>query len=370
VSQFVWIKSVDGSVSFLDSAWCAESDPILFRGMEWARPQYLREVVNSAARELLEDPIFFEHHHGALAIVNNSRDSHVFPLNTFKVTLRYKAKQVYPGAIVSERRKRLSSILAKLTKEPSMKLTQMQDIGGCRAVMGSVKTVRLLQTVYEKSDLKHKLKIDDYIDEPRESGYRGIHMKYRYYSDRHDTWNGLKIELQFRSPLQHVWATAVETVGTFLGQALKSSQGEDQWLRFFALMGTQIANKERTPLVANTPTSTAELKAEIKHHVSELNVIHHLQYYSIGLRHITETNTQGARYFLLQLDASEPSLSITGYKSSEMQEALRDSQAAESGKGLDVVLISVASVTALRRAYPNYYADTDRFLELVKEAIA
>jgi len=60
--------------------------------------------------------------------------------------------------------------------------------------------------------------------------------------------------MQIRSQLQHAWATAVETVGTFLQQALKSSQGDEGWQRFFALMGNAMAMRERRPPVPNTPT--------------------------------------------------------------------------------------------------------------------
>jgi hypothetical protein len=69
---------------------------------------------------------------------------------------------------------------------------------------------------------------------PQKSGYRGIHLVYRY-NGRKTEYNGLKIEIQIRTVIQHAWATAVETVGMFTQQALKSSQGEQDWLRYFAL---------------------------------------------------------------------------------------------------------------------------------------
>src|ERR1019366_9744121 len=94
---------------------------------------------------------------------------------------------------------------------------------------------------------------DDYVDHPKASGYRSYHLIYRYFSDKKATHNGLKIEVQIRSQLQHAWATAVETVGTFIQQALKSSQGEEDWLRFFALMGSAIAYREHGELVPDTP---------------------------------------------------------------------------------------------------------------------
>jgi len=105
--------------------------------------------------------------------------------------------------------------------------SQMQDIGGCGAVVSSVQAVRLLHERYKRSEIKHKLlSTDDYIAAPKTSGYRSLHLVYSYFSDRKKTHNGLRIEVQIRSSLQHAWATAVETVGTFIRQALKSSLGE------------------------------------------------------------------------------------------------------------------------------------------------
>jgi ppGpp synthetase/RelA/SpoT-type nucleotidyltranferase len=108
-----------------------------------------------------------------------------------------------------------------------MTLSQMQDIGGCRAIVSSAEGVAKLCASYAESDLKHILhQTDNYIDTPKDSGYRGVHLIYRYHSDRRQDYNSLKIEMQLRSQLQHAWATAVETVGAFVRQALKSSVGE------------------------------------------------------------------------------------------------------------------------------------------------
>src|ERR1700683_2019237 len=136
----------------------------------------------------------------------------------------------------------------------------MQDIGGCRAIVASCQNVKDLAKSYADSDLKHELaQKDDYLDCPKDSGYRGIHLIYKYFSDKKADYNTLKIELQLRSQLQHAWATAVETVGAFIQQALKSSIGEQQWLRFFALMGTAIAVRENCAPVPNTPSVYSEL---------------------------------------------------------------------------------------------------------------
>lgn len=206
---------------------------IWFRGVLWAVEQYPRNQVDAAGIALIAPPERGLPPIRAFHVVSNWRSSHSFPLNTFRVSLRRKAREIDEKSLVAQRIKRLSSIASKLRRLPTMKLSQMQDIGGCRAIVRSTASVKKLVAVYEDSDLKHSLvRKDDYIQEPRQSGYRSIHLVYRYKSYRKETYNGLKIEMQFRSPLQHAWATAVETVGTFVKQALKASEGKEEWLRF------------------------------------------------------------------------------------------------------------------------------------------
>ena len=49
-----------------------------------------------------------------------------------------------------------------------------------------------------------------------------------------DTYNkNMFIEVQFRTKLQHMWATAVEMMGIYTNSNLKSSQGDYDILRFF-----------------------------------------------------------------------------------------------------------------------------------------
>src|SRR5262245_31879637 len=133
----------------------------------------------------------------ALDVINNWRSSHSFPLNTFQTGLRKKARGLDSRALVAQRLKRLSSIELKLELIPQMKLSRMQDIGGCRAVVRDVTTVRKLARLYAVSAMKHRLaRVDDYIQHPKESGYRGIHCVYIYFSDRKTTYNGLRIEMQ------------------------------------------------------------------------------------------------------------------------------------------------------------------------------
>ncbi len=346
-------------------------------GMAWAIPQYSREEVNRSGRVLVSPAEFSaEATERAFAVISNWRSSHSFPLNTFQATLRSKAKQISTDCLVAQRLKRLSSIAHKLRRLPDMKLSQMQDIAGCRAIMPSVAEVDKLVDLYKSSDIRHTLvHEDDYIRKPKASGYRSIHRVYRYFSNRKETYNSLKVEMQFRSAAQHAWATAVETVGTFIQQALKSSQGEEEWLRFFALMGTAIAKREDTPLVPNTPTDDKKLKQELRRCARKLKVETHLQMYATAVKAPEIVGDRNAHYYLLELDASAKKIRITGYEPERLEQATNDyltveRQAISGPQGeRDAVLVSVESLEALKRAYPNYFLDTHRFIRAVKHAL-
>jgi ppGpp synthetase/RelA/SpoT-type nucleotidyltranferase len=366
-----------------DAEW--DADELFYcPDMAWAVPQHSKSQVDGAGEVLIRDaaPLVsaagepfaddyqqIEELERAFAVINNWRSSHSFPLNTLQMALRRVSKEVDPHSLVAQRIKRLSSIEAKLRRFKTMKLSQMQDIGGCRAVVRSVRDVRFVVALFNDSNLKHKLHhTDDYITAPQPTGYRGVHLLWRYNSDKNTTYNGLKIEMQLRSPLQHAWATAVETVGTFIRQALKSSRGEAEWLRFFALMGSAIALRERTPLVPNTPTEPGELVKELRAAARSLDVQARLTSYGAALRRLEQPSAKKAQFFLLALDPGARSLSIIGYKSNELEQANKEYMEAERN-GADAVLVSVESLAALRRAYPNYFLDTRVFLTALQQAI-
>jgi hypothetical protein len=77
--------------------------------MAWATPQFTPDVVNAAGKKLagLEFPVVDEAGLQALAVLNNWRSAHAYPLNTFQITLRNKARKIERTVIVAQRSKRL-----------------------------------------------------------------------------------------------------------------------------------------------------------------------------------------------------------------------------------------------------------------------
>jgi RelA/SpoT family protein len=312
----------------------------------------------------------------ALEIINNWRSSHSYPLQALKVTLRTRARNIDPKSVTVQRLKRLSSMVTKLGRNRNMHLSQMQDIGGCRAVINNIGHVNKLVKAYVESYAKNPnvraefVKAFDYISKPKIDGYRSVHLiyKYRTKSRRHRVWNGLRIEIQIRSKLQHAWATAVETVDAFTGQGLKVSGGtgteKKDWGRFFALMASAIACREKCNLVPDTPPEP-QLLQELKALSERLKVESTLAGWSYAMKSLGVKAPSDAVLFLLVLDTEEYTYNWTPYKRAMMKQAQLDYMKAEkdiqSTPGRQAVLVSADSMGAVRAAYPNFYADTRAF---------
>jgi len=322
-----------------------------------------------------------------LEIIKNWRAAHHFPLQIIKMMLKGRAKRTDPKALVSQRMKRMPSIRNKLIRGQSetMRLSQMQDIGGCRAVVSNMAALDALAALFREGVTKnptgrHKMvSMRDYIAMPKPDGYRSIHYAFRYQSDSPEraAWNGLRIEIQIRSQLQHAWATALETVDTLTGQSLKfalgSNIGDPQWRRFFALMGSAIAVREKRNLVPGTPESKSELIEELRdleHTISAVSVLSNL---GLTVKVLSdEHGKKSAAEHLLVLNSQDKSITINSYARQELErleaEYLRLEK--EGNPDLQVVQVSVEDVTALRTAYPNYYLDTQAFVAALQAAIA
>jgi ppGpp synthetase/RelA/SpoT-type nucleotidyltranferase len=355
--------------------------------MAWATPQFSRNQVDKAGKfitkssqditnrnDFVENANDFQRY---LYIVNNWRSSHSYPLNTFQVTLRRRARQIDQNALVAQRIKRLESIQSKLARQTTQ-LSQMQDIGGCRAVLNSQEDVVNLVHIYlnasKSKRFAHQLKWQkDYISNPRSDGYRSYHLIYEYNGqNRYSIYDDLRIEIQIRSSVQHAWATAVESVGTFTKQSLKSNQGSVEWLRFFSLMGAMIAQREKTTPIPDTPAEQSKLKSELRQLANDLHAQQVLTAYKTALNY--SNTVKDAKYFLLRLDLENRRVSIKRFTSLQSQEANTayiemETQNANNNL-IQIVLVSVDSIAALKRAYPNYFLDTERFSELLKEFLA
>ena len=162
-------------------------------------------------------------------------------------------------------------------------------------------------------------------------------------------------------------------MGTFLRQALKSSEGSDKWLEFFALVGSAFARQEGQPTVPGVPMDQNKLIKEIRVRERKLNVSERLTAFGEALRTLEDAGIRSAKYYLLVLKPSEETLDIVTYRASELDRATEDylkaEKSVESIQGADTVLVAADSLDSLRKAYPNYFLDTRIFLRALKQLI-
>lgn len=350
--------------------------------MYWPELKYSRKQVNKAGEVLRAglkgsgQDMNIQEWSKAIVVLINWRSCHGYPINTFQSTLRDKLEKLgLNKALVAQRLKRTFSIIRKLRRFRSMQLARMQDIGGLRTVVSNLEQVQQLRDSYQKSlrgkMFKHDLVAErDYIERPKDSGYRSLHFVFRYKNDRMISYKGLLIELQIRTWLQHTWATAVETMGTFLKYALKSSEGPEEWLKFFAVAGSVIAHMEKCPPVPGYESLSIDQKLNLTISTARyLDVRNKLQGYTIAANAISKDKRRGV-YHLIVLDPIKQEVTIQAYSRGRLEEASQDYNKAEEriskGEPIDAVLVAAGDIKELRRAYPNYFLDTRAFIKLLQ----
>ena len=162
----------------------------------------------------------------ALGVLLDYRAAHATPLTKANNGLRSMLKTERLAIEVSQRLKRVTTIIDKLGREPTMALSRMQDIGGCRAIVESVDDLRAVQQRLMRN--RPPVRVSDYLANPRSSGYRAVHVVV--------TYDGRCI-VQLRTQLMHEWAVAVERLGGRMGEDLKSGQGPRQVLEWLETVG-------------------------------------------------------------------------------------------------------------------------------------
>lgn len=336
----------------------------------WEKPLYSGKQIEKAGKIIANPDISYTEKIDSYKILNNWRAAHAYPLQIITSNLRIKNKD----AIVVQRLKRLDSIVGKLSRFPEMNLYRMQDLGGCRVILDDVDQVYASVNAYKNSRVRHILKREyDYIQNPKISGYRSYHMVYQYHSDKNDTYNhNMRIEIQFRTKLQHIWATALETMGVYTKTQLKASQGDENVLRFFTLVSSYFALQESMPTCPNTPITETELISEIKEIDKKQQIVSRLSALSTAINYVqTRQDDKKYDYYLLILNFKARKLQIKNFNQENigLATAIYDRLEAESRKDIDVVLVSASSFKELKAAYPNYFADISQFVTIMRDIL-
>jgi putative GTP pyrophosphokinase len=169
----------------------------------------------------------------AFRVMIEFRETFQAPMSKTATGLRSMVKSEWPelarpGARIPvvQRLKRREQILNKLSRLQNTDLSNMGDIGGCRAVLKDREMVDRVARRIRKNWTIHG-RVRDTRDEPGESGYRGLHFIV--------VRDGRRVEIQLRDPREQEWAVAVERTGARLGFGLKEGEGPAELKEYFRL---------------------------------------------------------------------------------------------------------------------------------------
>lgn len=343
---------------------------LLSQALNFTFMKYTRNQINKAGEKLLSAKSDTDYN-SALAIINDWRTNHLYPLEKLKIIITdlLETNDINP-ILISQRLKRMSSIQYKLDLNPDMRLGGVQDIGGIRVVLDGMDSVSDVVNILSTNigDFEYQ-RTKDYIEHPKQSGYRSIHIIYKYKS-KDEKYDGLRFELQIRTKLQHSWATALETVDIHTKSALKSGQGDNDWLIFFKIVSSLFAHKEHEPTLDDHATlNLRELMRMYYKQNSSKNNVSFLRAFRVTNMFL-DKRKEIPDYYLLNIDLEHKNIKISPFYKGDIESATMQYYKLEStidpNKGA-VVLVATSSYKLLREAYPSYFSDISNFIESLEK---
>jgi ppGpp synthetase/RelA/SpoT-type nucleotidyltranferase len=322
-----------------------------------------RSRVNRAGNNVRKNTASLED----LKAIEEWRAAHRGVLNTFQAILRTRTKG--SNVIVAQRHKRKNTIFGKLQRLPSMDLARMDDVAGCRLIFKSIKELNKFRDTFHKAKFNHKRRNEpdkyDYIKTPKDTGYRGIHDVYEYdvNSESGKSLAGLYIEIQYRTLVQHAWATAVEVVGFITESQPKFQQGDKRYEYEMALASEILARAHEKLKGPFSEKSDREVLEEFLAIDKELSLLKTLR----GLNQAKSEVSNKKNTILIFSDKGELEVKSFRYAPDALRALfILEEQMPHN----DIVLVSADSSEEVRLAFRNYFSDADEFIRLIETACA
>jgi ppGpp synthetase/RelA/SpoT-type nucleotidyltranferase len=300
-----------------------------------------------------------------LLVVEEWRAAHRGVLNTFQAILRNRTRE--SKISVAQRHKRKLTIFDKLKRLPGMQLARMDDVAGCRLIFRSIKDLHSFRSKFHKARFNHKLRNDpdkyDYIENPKDTGYRGIHDIYEYNvnSETGKSLSGLYIEIQYRTLVQHAWATAVEVIGFITQSQPKFQRGDTRYERAMALASELLA-RAHEQLTGPFPTaSDIEVLDEFLSLDDELHLMQTLRGLNSAKGDVTDKRNT------ILIFSKEGELEVRNFRdATDALRALFDLEKKMPDR--DIVLVRADTSEEVRLAFRNYFTDAREFVRLIDAA--
>jgi ppGpp synthetase/RelA/SpoT-type nucleotidyltranferase len=295
-------------------------------------------------------------------VFDQYRKAHLKPLSETTLELQRWLAQYDSKYYIAQRLKRKPQILRKLTRL-SVRLTQLQDIGGCRIIVEMNADVERLfaflkEKVRQQSDLVLLPPID-YRERGRDdSGYRALHLILKR--------DNVKLELQVRSRIQHYWAENIERTSVIYGHYLKELDGDQMVIGYFKLLsdlfyeiesGRKPETQHKLRLAAMRQFAEEIIKSSDTKHVFDSFVNEGIVKTLIekekhvggpGLNNwiIVFDWNQGS-FVSWDMVARDPDIAIAKY--------IENERAFPAEDGFEVVLVGSSDVATVRQTHSHYF---------------
>lgn len=300
------------------------------------------------------------------ATIEEWRAAHRPVLNTFQAILRNRTRRT--NVTVAQRHKRKRTIFDKLRRFPRMQLSRMDDVAGCRLIFPNIKQLHAFRTKFLKARFNHKRRnhVDkyDYIKIPKETGYRGIHDVYEYdvRSTVGKALAGLYVEIQYRTSVQHAWATAVELIGFVTESQPKFQEGDRRYESAMALASEILARVFENSKGPFPDLNNREVVRRFVDLDQEIGLLRTLRGLNAADRAVTEKRNA------ILIFSSSGDLEIRSYR--DATDALRALfELEKKHPDRDIVLVRADTSEEVRIAFKNYFSDAREFISLVNEGI-
>ena len=247
-----------------------------------------------------------------------------------------------------------------------MKLARMDDVAGCRLIFENIDDLYEFRSKIHKARFKHDLKNDvdkyDYIKFPKESGYRGVHDIYSYNvsSTYGNKYKGLLIEIQYRTLIQHAWATAVEVVGFITENQPKFEKGDNRFLEIFRFASEIMSRAFENNNSCLSNLSNRDVVEGFDKLDSHLKFMQKLE----GLN-TTDKKIFEQKPFLLIFEDDE--LDVKPFKSIPNALKMLFKLEKEDNPSRDIVLVRAIESSDVRLAFKNYFSDAKDFIDKINE---
>lgn len=289
------------------------------------------------------------------------RKAHLKPLSETTLEIQRMLSNYGAKYYIAQRLKRKPQIVRKLNRL-SVRLTQLQDIGGCRIIVQKNQDVdNIFAFLSEKARSEAGFKIErvtDYREKGRDdTGYRSLHV----IMERSD----VLLELQIRSRIQHYWAESIERTSVIYGHYLKEKEGDPEVIDYFKHLsdvfyeleaGREPSIQQKLQIDSLRQKCEAIITASDKHKVFD-------SYVNEGvIKTLVEKearNPSGLNNWILIFDWNQGafvSWDIVGQDPSEAVSAyVRYENMYPADQGFEVVLIGSSEIATVRQTHSHYF---------------